>query len=74
MKPTKETPIPELDLLLLRAGYPVAENEKYRAIQSQRMYHARCRLCRTLAKSFHAIAKWLDKRAGDLRSGIAEAA
>lgn len=69
MKRMKETKTPDLDMILLRAGYPVADRPAIRALQRHRMYQTRCRICRKAAVAFQAIAVWFDERSGEFGTG-----
>lgn len=73
MKRMQETKTPDLDMILLRSGYPVADKPALRELQRHRMYQARCRMCRKAAVGFRAIAAWFDDRSGEFRTGKMQA-
>ena len=64
MKPTAETPTPDLDLMLLRHGLPVADAPRIRAIQRHRMYRTQIKVCGMVARFLGRAAAWFEARSG----------
>lgn len=57
------TPTPDLDIILLRAGYPVHDGPKVRQLTARR-YRLRCAACRLIAARLKMAAAWFEARAG----------
>lgn len=64
MKPTIETPTPDLDMILLRGGYPVADSPKIRQLRSVQMHRTERNIAKALAVLFGWLAEKFEHRAG----------
>ncbi len=66
MKPTAHTSISDLDMMLLHAGWPIADSPKVQQIHAEQMYRSRLATSKKLyaiAAFFAAISKWFELRA-----------
>ena len=63
--------ITELDMMLIRAGWPTTPSDLETCARRQFAARASCATCRNIAKLLERTATWFEARATKLESGFA---